>query len=81
MKDWGLLWKLSSQESGQYIHTFINFWAIANLPHLCMDHLEDQGKDLLWYAFIDRKNTPLSQDGQYKHDPYRRLGNGPDGHG
>jgi hypothetical protein len=81
MKDWGLLWKRICRESGQYIQAFINFWAIARLPHLCMDHLEEQGRDLLWYAFIDRKNYRLCNRNFKKNDPYRKLGNGPDGRG
>jgi hypothetical protein len=85
MKDWGLLWKRISVQSGQYIQTFINFWAIARLPPLCRDHLQERGKDLLWYAFIDRKNNPLydlvTGEKFINYDPYERLGNGPDGHG
>jgi hypothetical protein len=81
MKDWGLLWKRICRESGQHIHTFINFWAIARLPHLCMDYLEEQGKDLLWYAFSKRKNNPLCNRTFPGGSPYKKLGNGPDGHG
>lgn len=88
MKDWGLLWKRISCKSGQYIHTFINFWAIARLPHLCRDLLEEQGRDLLWYAFINRRaNKNRLCDRKFVYDngtpycPYKRLGNGPDGHG
>lgn len=86
MKDWGLLWMRISRESGRHIHTFVNFWAIAKLPHLCMDYLEEQGKDLLWYAFIDRKDNPLcdrdfENDRWVRFNPYSKLGNGPDGYG
>lgn len=85
MKDWGLLWKRICRQSGQHVHTFINFWAIARLPPYCMDHLKERGKDLLWYAFIDRKNNPLCDlvtgHKNIRYDPYEKLGNGPDGHG
>lgn len=81
MKDWGILWRRICPESGQYIRTFVNYWAIARLPYLCMDYLDEQGKDLLWYAFIDRKNNPPSDRELVGESPYKKLGNGPDGHG
>lgn len=96
MKDWGILWKRISSESGQHIVAFINFWAIAKLGTLAMDKVEEYGKDLLWYAFVDRRQenlpqvkgdrlTCLRKDRKRTEERHREdlqlLGNGPDGYG
>lgn len=90
MQDWGLLWKRICNENGKHIQAFINFWAIASLPPLAMDLIEGKGKDLLWNAFINRKDEDIYQgtdeivsDSLLRHWQYARLelGNGPDGHG
>jgi hypothetical protein len=88
MKDWGQLWKRISPESGKHIKAFITFWAIARLSHLAQDRCEEQGKDLLWYAFQDRRYTFVCQCHSCRKDedsdlrnPVNVYGNGPDGHG
>lgn len=89
MKDWGLLWKRISVESGQHIRGFINFWAIAALDPMAMDKLEARGKGLLWYAFVNREETNLYDEDEEDisekwgcaWSEYLGTGPGPDGRG
>jgi hypothetical protein len=59
MKDWSLLWKRICPESGQHVQAFIQLWVLTNIPLLAMDDLDRCGKDLLWFAFMDRLANPL----------------------
>lgn len=81
-EDWGILWKRTSAESGQHIRAFITFWAIAKHPPLAMDKVENLGKDMLWYGFVDRQKEKLC-DGNWnrQRNKYKTFGNGPDGYG
>lgn len=88
MKDWGLLWKRISTESGQHIETFFNFWAIPSHAPFAVD----LSKDMLSYAFVDRRQEKpyhIRDRAAFSENTLRywnrssnvNQGNGPDGHG
>ena len=82
MKEWGLLWKRISPESGQHICAFINFWTTPLLPPYAFDDVEKLGKDMLWYAFTDREEQPIGRNRIYdRYSEPLKLKSGPDGRG
>lgn len=91
MKDWCILWKRISAESGQHIRAFVTFWAIARLPPFAMDKIESRGKNMLWYAFFDRKEEILYDEHEeniadrlvkvWRDSRCKELGCGSDGYG